>query len=717
MALRCLLFSSDEGTAEPILQVLAGLDVEGELCSEAVTAVEKVSHQNFQIVIIDWDKQPEAALLLTSARERKANARPLTLAIVSDDLSVPKALQAGANSILRKPLLVNQIKDTLTTARDLLRAKQESASNAQAAAAGISATGAGPAAVPISALPANLEQGKEKNLRAGEFLQFAPSAPGGQFVTDSEVNEFRVSSSMEKDLEPVAASVEEEEKRAPPPPETGEVRGLEWYLKTRAGIMPQGPASAAAQASAHASAHVSTHASTTPAPAKPELLGYDQTPSFSPTPAANAASSRFAAATPQDSEGSFASEAHSNPSGIPVQSDEQSNEQNHEQKKEAELFAYITRGSGESVESENSPRPRFRFKGAIVGALALASCAIAAAPQAPWHASMQTAWARGRLNLHAWLNPQPVTTPQAPIAHEDFSRAGDEYKLPVTENIPDATTDASQIQVVPAVEPTAPKPNIMGGNVMPPGTVEAGSATPTDPTAASGVPVAGNQPQLPPVAAQLSNGSSTSGTSSALGSPASASPALSTQGSTSPVSTPPPGPAPAAPSAAPATHSDPPTVFPSATSASSATSGSAQPTPQKPQQQYVPPSAPANVPSSLKSQMASTMPEASGNRPAESAMQSIEPVKVDEAAERALLTDQPAPDYPASSSGQPGMVVLQVLIGRDGTVQDAKFLQGSLGFARAAIDGVKRWKFKPYTMNGRPVSVQTSLTISFKPAS
>ena len=708
MALRCLLFSSDEGTAEPILQVLAGLDVEGELCSEAVSAVEKVSHQNFQIVIIDWDKQPEAALLLTSARERKANARPLTLAIVSDDISVPKALQAGANSILRKPLLVNQVKDTLTTARDLLRAKQESASNAQAAAAGISATGAvgsGPAAVPISTLPANLEQGKEKNLRAGEFLQSAPSAPGGQFVTDSEVNEFRVSSSMEKDLEPVAASVEEkEEKPAPPPPETGEVRGLEWYLKTRAGIMPQVPTNTAAQASAH----VSTPA----APAKPELLGFDQTPSFSPTPAANSAASRFAAATAEDTEGSPASEAHSNPSAIPVKSNEQSNEQ----KKEAELFAYITRGSGESVESESSPRPRFRFKGAIIGALALAACAIAAAPQAPWHASMQTAWARGRLNLHAWLNPQPVTTPQAPIAHEDFGRAGDEYKLPATETIPDATTDASQIQVVPAVEPTAPKPNIMGGNVMPPGTVEAGSAAPSDPTAASGVPVAGNQPQLTPVAAQLSNGSGTSGTASpASASPASSNPASSTPGSTSPsspisispVSTPPSGPAPTVPAALP-THSDPPTVFPSAS-----TSAPAQPAPQKTQ----PPSAPANVPSSLKSQMASTTPEASGNRTAESAMQSLEPVKVDEAAERALLTDQPAPDYPASSSGQPGMVVLQVLIGRDGTVQDAKFLQGSLGFARAAIDGVKRWKFKPYTMNGRPVSVQTSLTISFKPVS
>ena len=45
--------------------------------------------------------------------------------------------------------------------------------------------------------------------------------------------------------------------------------------------------------------------------------------------------------------------------------------------------------------------------------------------------------------------------------------------------------------------------------------------------------------------------------------------------------------------------------------------------------------------------------------------------------------------------------MLQVLIGRDGSVQDAKFLQGSLLFARNAIDGVKSWKFKPYAMNGR----------------
>ena len=114
--------------------------------------------------------------------------------------------------------------------------------------------------------------------------------------------------------------------------------------------------------------------------------------------------------------------------------------------------------------------------------------------------------------------------------------------------------------------------------------------------------------------------------------------------------------------------------------------------------------------------MASMTPDASGNKAPEAAMRSIEPVAVPEAEERALLTDQPALTYPASAKGQQGTVILQVLIGRDGTVQDAKFLQGSLAFARNAIDGVKQWKFKPYVMNGRQVSVQTNLTVSFQPA-
>jgi protein TonB len=103
--------------------------------------------------------------------------------------------------------------------------------------------------------------------------------------------------------------------------------------------------------------------------------------------------------------------------------------------------------------------------------------------------------------------------------------------------------------------------------------------------------------------------------------------------------------------------------------------------------------------------------------PAEAAMSSIEPVSLPESAARQLLAQSVDPVYPdaAKAGALRGSVVLQVLVGRDGTVQDAKFLQGSLVFARAAIDGVKQWRFKPYSMNGRTVSVQTVISLNFAP--
>jgi protein TonB len=296
--------------------------------------------------------------------------------------------------------------------------------------------------------------------------------------------------------------------------------------------------------------------------------------------------------------------------------------------------------------------------------------------------------------MHGWLNPQPVAPVQAPVAHEDFGRAGDEYKMPVGEAIPDATTDPSQIQVLPVVDPTAKKPNNDATNPeSPAGQPDVTGAMPT-----SATPPPEVQVQEKPLAPSNAPPQLAVVPAAAVASP-------------SPAATVPPQ------TSAPQ-HSSSPAAVPvavprSLTSTSNAPSVPAQPTPPKNRQPHHA-SVPGNVPSSLKSQLASMTPDASGNKPPETAMPSIEPVSVPEASERALLTDQPPIAYPANAKGQ-ATVVLQVLIGRDGTVQDAKFLQGSLAFARPAIDGVKQWKFKPYTMNGRAVSVQTQLTMSFKP--
>jgi len=141
-----------------------------------------------------------------------------------------------------------------------------------------------------------------------------------------------------------------------------------------------------------------------------------------------------------------------------------------------------------------------------------------------------------------------------------------------------------------------------------------------------------------------------------------------------------------------------------------------QPLTQRPPQLRVTSAVASNaIPSSLKSQMTTSAPEASGNRPVESAMPSIEPVELSEATVRQLLVENPDPVYPDTAKGQHGTVIVQVLIGRDGTVQDVKFQQGSLAFARSAIDAVRQWRFKPYTLNTHPVSVKTVVSLIFKP--
>jgi protein TonB len=645
MALRCFLFSSDEGTSDVIRQVMTGLGIEGESCSQATTAIEKLAQELFQLVVIDWDQQPEAGMLLSAARERKAAERPLILTIVRDDAAVPKALQAGANSILRKPLLVNQVTDTLTTARDLLRSRQESATSmANAVAAAAAASSSAPAGPVAPASP-----------RANEFVQATPVPAGGQFETDSEVAHFPEQSAAEqtdplKDLEPVASAVPE---RLSPPPPSDEPRGLEWHLRAR-GVMRQ-PGSVLG----------TTLAPPPPASQKPELLGYDQSPS----------SAGETVHEPKLAKRSQAAEL-----------EHAAAQEKQEKKEEAQLFSYITgeKQTGENQETAERKESRFRIpRGAIVFASVLAACAIVAAPQAPWHGKLAGLTGRGRRALHGWLNPQPVTAvTQAPTSHEDFGRPGDEYKLPVAENIPDATTDPSQISVLPVVDPTAKKPT----------TVDAGTEQPTG-TSTTPAPPDASQPGTVPTPTPQPVQSA----------PDQAQPT----GTSTPTSAPPDGSAhPDVPAPTPA----PPVSVPPVSVQ--------QPTPPapRPQPTQYTPAAPTKVPSSLKSQMVTMVPDASGNKPVDAALPSIEPVDVPELNERALLTDQPPLAYPANAAGKQGTVTLQVLIGRDGTVQDAKFLQGSLAFARAAIDNVRQWKFKPYTMNGRPVSVQTNLTLKFAPA-
>lgn len=76
----------------------------------------------------------------------------------------------------------------------------------------------------------------------------------------------------------------------------------------------------------------------------------------------------------------------------------------------------------------------------------------------------------------------------------------------------------------------------------------------------------------------------------------------------------------------------------------------------------------------------------------------------------------PNPMYPeaARRARIQGVVVLECTIGKDGSVREAKVLRGlPLGLTESAVDAVKKWQFKPSTLNGKPVEVLYILTVRF----
>jgi TonB family protein len=662
MPLRCLLFSSNEEMVQPIWQVLTDLGIEGEYCQSAVDAVERVTTQLFQIVITDWEDQPEAAFLLKTARDLKAAHRPLILAIVGDDAKLPEALQAGANSVLVKPIRTEQVRDTMSTACELLQSKLQpspkliapAAVPEKAEATARAAAAAGAASAPASApasVPSSVTQAPEKTFRAGEFLTSASSAPRAEFDTEKECD---VQKSLDQaaaaeidvltDLEPTAAAVEDAPAAAEPAEAQTALTG--WASLQARLTKPMRPPAEAA-------------------PPKSELLSYGDTPSHGAPVAEPPAQDRDKDEDPLKTE--------------PVE----------ESGPEAALFGYMSGETDESAQPAEQPASK-RGKVVLVSALTVACLVLMAVPRT--RQSLRTVY-RNALHVGGnWLNPPPAPLPQAVVQHDSFGQEGDEYKLPTTPNIPDATTDASQIRVLPVIDPTAK-------TEKPPEANGAQTQTTNVSNDAGQNQTNQNQPDQNQAGKdQIKDQTKDPAPTSAGAAPESSSggsPGLTVSATQAPTNVP----------AAQADAAQPHLVI-------------------SPIQKVAPPrvvsTSTANntgIPSSLRSQMASTTPDASGNKPPEAAMSAIEPVNLPEPAARELLAQPVEPEYPAAAraGGLRGSVVLQVTIGRDGAVQDVKFLQGSLVFARAAIDAVKQWRFKPYSMNGRAVSVQTVITLNFKP--
>jgi TonB family protein len=84
-------------------------------------------------------------------------------------------------------------------------------------------------------------------------------------------------------------------------------------------------------------------------------------------------------------------------------------------------------------------------------------------------------------------------------------------------------------------------------------------------------------------------------------------------------------------------------------------------------------------------------------------------------AAHSLLITEIAPAYPplARQAHIQGMVVIDADISREGNVENLKATSGHPLLIPSAIDAVKKWKYKPYVINGEATPVNTRISVNF----
>jgi protein TonB len=73
------------------------------------------------------------------------------------------------------------------------------------------------------------------------------------------------------------------------------------------------------------------------------------------------------------------------------------------------------------------------------------------------------------------------------------------------------------------------------------------------------------------------------------------------------------------------------------------------------------------------------------------------------------------PVYPplARAARIQGQVIVEAIIGKDGTMQHVQLVSGHPMLSGAAIEAVRQWRYRPYILNGEAIEVETQITVNF----
>ena len=118
---------------------------------------------------------------------------------------------------------------------------------------------------------------------------------------------------------------------------------------------------------------------------------------------------------------------------------------------------------------------------------------------------------------------------------------------------------------------------------------------------------------------------------------------------------------------------------------------------------------PGGVPNAVITEIARAVPPTVVKPPAP------QKLRVSSGVAAGMLVYQLKPAYPrlAMQARIQGTVVLQAVIGKDGTVRDLHVVSGHPLLVPAAIEAVRQWRYRPYLLNNEPVEVDTQINVNF----
>jgi len=88
---------------------------------------------------------------------------------------------------------------------------------------------------------------------------------------------------------------------------------------------------------------------------------------------------------------------------------------------------------------------------------------------------------------------------------------------------------------------------------------------------------------------------------------------------------------------------------------------------------------------------------------------------VSELLQMAQLVTRVEPTYPtvAIQTRREGRVELHAIIATDGTIQSLEVVSGDPFFIQSALFAVRQWRYRPTILNGRPIEVDTHITVIY----